>query len=381
MSTARQLESVIEMTSPVRAAAAEETAAYSPKSFDYYPWFDWLRIVLACAVMLSHDGLINQWNQSGNFAVQVFFALSGWLIGGMLLNLSSVDLPRFYFNRALRIWCPYFLALGILLAVAFTRDHLSAKWGEFVLYKVTFVYNLFGPPQLAQHSQDMPLSGTGNHFWSVNAEEQFYLLAPLVLVLAPSRYGRSVTVWVGIAIAAWLTATYASIVFGVLAALLAHRYGPYHTNGWVRSAFGAVAAASALCMVAGVKYELAAPICSVGLVLLFAAQGAQHSLGALVGGMSYPLYLNHWIGIFVFHGIFKHLGLMGDPVADFARHALSLGFSLGLAAYLYLHFDRRILANRARIYTRRRGQTAIVVAYAMIAIGICLGMVLSFYRG
>ena len=148
--------------------------ARGSRKTDYYPWFDWLRLGLACTVMVSHSGLL--WSQAGNFAVQVFFALSGWLIGGILLQLREDELPRFYFNRALRIWCPYFLALGLLITASLTlRDTPTYKWSEFVFYKSTFVYNLFGPPQLAQHQAEMPLAGTGNHFWSVNAEEQFYL--------------------------------------------------------------------------------------------------------------------------------------------------------------------------------------------------------------
>ena len=69
----------------------------------------------------------------------------------------------------------------MLVLVALLRDTISAKWLEFVFFKATFVYNLFGPWQLAAFRDYMPLKGTGNHFWSVNAEEQFYLLAPLLL--------------------------------------------------------------------------------------------------------------------------------------------------------------------------------------------------------
>ena len=138
----------------------------------YYPWFDWLRGVLAIAVMLKHDGLI-PWEHGGNFAVQVFFALSGWLIGGILIHLKPADLPRFYFNRAVRIWIPYYIAVGLLIAASLLRDPVTAKWLEIVFYKLSFVYNLFGTQQLANHVAEMPLRGTGSHFWSVNAEERF----------------------------------------------------------------------------------------------------------------------------------------------------------------------------------------------------------------
>lgn len=68
---------------------------------DYYPLFDWLRIILAIVVALGHDNVI-QWANSGNLSVQVFFALSGWLIGGILLNTPKGALPRFFFNRVTR---------------------------------------------------------------------------------------------------------------------------------------------------------------------------------------------------------------------------------------------------------------------------------------
>lgn len=60
----------------------------------YYPWFDWLRLVLALLVVSSHEGILNGFREAGNFGVQVFFALSGWLIGGFLLDRGPADLPR-----------------------------------------------------------------------------------------------------------------------------------------------------------------------------------------------------------------------------------------------------------------------------------------------
>jgi peptidoglycan/LPS O-acetylase OafA/YrhL len=71
----------------------------------YYPWFDWLRFGLALVVLFYLEGLFKSFH-AGNLAVQVFFALSGWLIGGILVKLQRKELPRFYVNRALRIW-PY----------------------------------------------------------------------------------------------------------------------------------------------------------------------------------------------------------------------------------------------------------------------------------
>lgn len=343
---------------------------------NYYPWFDWLRLALAGAVLLGHEGLIAAWPDAGNFAVQVFFALSGWLIGGLLLNTRKEELPRFYFNRALRIWCPYFLALALLVSASLLRDSVTAKWMEIVLYKATFVYNLFGTPQLATHVQEMPLAGTGSHFWSVNAEEQFYLLAPLLLVLAPPRFGRSVVVWIALALLAWVSETYASIVFGVLAAVVMHKHGAFHENHWTRVAAALVAALCAAGFAVGLHYESLAPICSIAVVLLLAVTGRQHPLGKIAGGMSFPLYLNAWVAVFICNALFKRIGIANA----FVHHAATIVLSLIIAAALYWNFDRRILQRRKDIYTPGRARAAITIAYTSVAIGIGVGLFLASRR-
>jgi peptidoglycan/LPS O-acetylase OafA/YrhL len=139
----------------------------APHASAYYPAFDWLRATLASTVFLSHSGAI-PWHAAADLAVQVFFALSGFLIRGILLACEGGDLPRFYFNRATRIWMPYGLAIALLALVTLLyRDPVTAKTLEFFLYKLTFVYNVFGPSQLATFHNQMPLRGTGNHFWSI----------------------------------------------------------------------------------------------------------------------------------------------------------------------------------------------------------------------
>jgi peptidoglycan/LPS O-acetylase OafA/YrhL len=349
--------------SAVKPFEAESSAA------NYYPWFDWLRLSLACVVLFTHMGLI-AWTQAGNFAVQVFFAMSGWLVGGVLVTLPRRELRRFYFNRALRIWCPYFIALTLLVGASLLRDHVTPKWAEFVFYKLTFVYNIFGQPQLAQHRAEMPLAGTGNHFWSVNAEEQFYLIAPLLLVLAPRRLGRSVITWVALAAVAWATKTYASIAFGVLAAVIVNTYGAFHKHYACRVAAGVAVALSTVAFVAGADYELVAPICATAVVLLLALKGRQHPLGALAGGMSYPLYLNAWVPAFVVTALLKHFGLANVLL----RETLILVLNLGFAAFLYWQIDRRVVASRPRLYTPKRAWFATTFAYGAVAAGVLVGL-------
>lgn len=348
------------------------TATTTLRAQTYYPWFDWLRIALACIVMLTHAGLM-AWHHAGNFAVQVFFALSGWLIGGVLLSTKSKDIPRFYFNRALRIWVPYFIGLLLIIAASLLHDAITHKWFEFIFYKFTFVYNLFGTQQLAQYTQLMPLQGTGNHFWSVNAEEQFYLLAPLLLVFAPSRFGHHVYTWLLIALLAWLSQYYASIVFGVTAAIIVKQYGAIHLSKFAKLIFIGVVASSFYGFMLQLNYMLIAPFCAIAIVMLLAIQGQQTPIGKFVGGMSYPLYLNQWVGVFVINAIYKHFNLQ-EPIS---KHLLIIALSLLVAAALYWWVDRRILVLRPSLYTPTRAKLVTKYAYASLVLGICVGFYLQ----
>ena len=342
----------------------------------YYPWFDWLRAVLAITVMMGHDGLI-PWRTSGDFAVKVFFALSGWLICGVLLRTERAQLPRFFFNRAVRIWAPYYLALVLLLAASLLREPVTAKWLEIVFYKMTFAYNWFGANQLATSVDAMPLRGTGNHFATVNAEEQFYLLAPILLVLLPARFGRSAIVWMLIAIAAWLSQEYASIAIGVAAAVVAHKVPNVFASARSRVILTIIAICAAYAIVVNYfPYQLVSPILAICIVLLLAVPGPHQAIGTIAGGMSYPLYLNHWIGVFVANFALKPFGLRDSVLA----HVVSNLLNIAIAVALYLYFDRRLLQRRAQWYTPVRGRWITIMAYSMVAVGLLVGAILLAQR-
>jgi peptidoglycan/LPS O-acetylase OafA/YrhL len=337
---------------------------------EYCPYFDWLRILLAAVVMLAHEEVIPTYGPS-YVAVQVFFALSGWLIGGILLKTRPAGLPRFYFNRVVRIWGPYYAALAILIGVSLLRDPVTPKWSEFVFYKCTFVYNAFGPPQLEQHRHDMPLEGSGNHFWSVNGEEQFYLVAPILLVVVSPLIGRAVCTWIAISLLSWcFIPLYASIAMGVTAAIVVSKAGPIHLNGTSRLIFSLVVVGAVGGIIAGWTYQALSPPFSIAVVLLLATLGQPTRLGAIVGGVSYPLYLNHWLGAFVAHAALKPFGMRDSAVS----HVLSITFSVFFAYFMYRLVDRPLLQRRSQYYTPARGQAAMLVAYGLVIVGLIVGL-------
>ncbi|HEX5658138.1 MAG TPA: acyltransferase [Polyangiales bacterium] len=354
------------------AARVTESRPSLRSAATYYPAFDWMRISLALMVMLHHADLF-PWGRLGHFRVQVFFALSGWLIGRILLRTSRADLPRFYFGRVIRIWIPYLLALALLIALSLLRQPITPRFLEFVLYKLTFVYNLFGTSQLASAQHEMPLFGTGNHFWSICAEEQFYLFAPLLLLVLPRGLGRSPWLWLALA----GSGLFSSISLGVAASLAHARWGALHLQPRVRLGLLVTLACGVtlLCVFDG-WYNQLVPLIAISIVLLLARPGAKTELGEFFGGMSYQLYLNHWIGLFVAHAVAERLGIR--PIAA----TLLLGFPLSftLAALLYVLVDKRALARRELWYTPARARVAMIAAYATTSVGLLAGALIALAR-
>ena len=339
---------------------------------DRYFLFDYLRIALAVGVFVAHadrSGLVPE--NFGNGCVQVFFALSGFLIGGILLGLTPRDLPRFYFNRCTRIWVPYGIAILILFAGTALRQSLrDPKLWEFFFYKATFVYNVFGPPQLAAFRDRMPLQGTGNHFWSICVEEQFYLVAPFVLLFLRKL---RVPILIGLVILnGFLPHSFSPISLGVLLALSRRRFGAWYLTP--RGAAACLAIAALGLAVLGLRpdtYTLVIGPIAVAVVALAARPGPTYRAGTILGGMSYPFYLNHWLGLFARKQAARVL-----HQGPFGASCVALLIALAIGFFHYQFIDRQVHLRRENWFTRRRGITACVVAILLVVIGLIGGLAL-----
>jgi peptidoglycan/LPS O-acetylase OafA/YrhL len=147
---------------------------------------DTLRAIAIAMVLLSHyNGFVAQASifgaigQAGWAGVDLFFVLSGYLIGNQLLAPAArgepLSLKAFFARRLLRTLPNYYAVLAVYLLL----PH-SPIWGKTmapVWNFLTFTQN-FG----------MMYGQTFTHSWSLCIEEQFYLLLPLaVLALVGSR--------------------------------------------------------------------------------------------------------------------------------------------------------------------------------------------------
>jgi len=121
------------------------------------------------------------------------------------------------------------------------------------------------------------------------------------------------------------------------------------------------------------RYELVSPFFAISVVLLLATEGKPSTVGRFLGGMSYPLYLNQWIGVFATHFALKQFGMRTSILATILSAATSLAF----CSFLYLVVDSQVIARRATWYSRRLGWTLAGVGYVLIAIGSVTGVCLA----
>jgi len=117
----------------------------------------------------------------GWIGVDLFFVLSGYLIGGQLLaplaREQSIKLGRFFARRVLRIMPAYF----VILAVYF----LLPSWREYPDMAQPLWKFLLSVQNIALHG------GTAfSHAWSLAVEDQFYLCLPFILLLV-NRWPRA----------------------------------------------------------------------------------------------------------------------------------------------------------------------------------------------
>lgn len=148
----------------------------------FYPQLNGLRFVFIFMVLLHHWGpqTLTERYRIGWTGVDLFFVLSGFLIGEILLREKeatenkSRSVRRFIMRRALRIFPLYYTA--VLLYSFFSND------GGMLIYNLTYTNNIFQAFHLNRVPEDFW------HIWSLCVEEQFYLLFPFLLFFVNRRY-------------------------------------------------------------------------------------------------------------------------------------------------------------------------------------------------
>jgi peptidoglycan/LPS O-acetylase OafA/YrhL len=155
----------------------------------HVPALDGVRGIAILLVLAAHfgGGVISQspiMRFAGNLmaggwvGVDLFFALSGLLITGILL--STIDQPEFYRSfygrRFLRIFPIYYLTLTVTLVISLASSH-PWRWDQYSFF-------IFANNVVVVFDDNVGFVGPGlilSAFWSLAVEEQFYLFWPYLI--------------------------------------------------------------------------------------------------------------------------------------------------------------------------------------------------------
>ncbi|MEO5684466.1 MAG: acyltransferase [Chitinophagaceae bacterium] len=266
----------------------------------------------------------------GWVGVDLFFVLSGFLIGSILIRNtgSSRYFSSFYLRRMVRIIPNYYLLLLIflvILSVPFFKDNyfltgnnVIPQWSYFAMLHNFYMAYL-------ENMGNTALSVT----WSIGIEEQFYIVFPLVVYFVNYKWLPVILV-AAIVAACFLRMGYKSWIpayvllpcrmdalsFGALVAWLNH----YHdlqvlVKKYFRLLIAVIAADMAACMYLYLKYEDLGPVKNslfaivFAIMLVFALTLKESWYGKIlrsnilvrIGTISYSLYLFHYLILGLFH--------------------------------------------------------------------------------
>jgi peptidoglycan/LPS O-acetylase OafA/YrhL len=310
---------------------------------------------------------------SGAYGVDLFFALSAYLITSLLLRereaTGRLDLRAFYLRRILRIWPLYltFVALAAIVAVLSHTQHLAMKYViGYTFLAGNWIYVFHGMPA----SFATPL-------WTVSIEEQFYLTWPVacrklsprriaalaIALLAVANLSRVVLAAFGASVQVMEFNTISRldpIALGTLLALFESKMfkldGP---KRWALIAGGlatwvAASAYSGSGMVGHTisqwRLVLTRPaIALASIVILLAALGSsqgffKNKVVIYCGKISYGLYVIHEFGRFL-ASYFVHAH---GPATIAAQDAIALSFTLVLAMISYRWLETPFLRLKDR---------------------------------
>lgn len=159
-------------------------------SIKYRPEIDGLRAIAVISVIIYH--LNENWLSGGFLGVDIFFVISGFLITGIIITeiqQNSFSFKQFYTRRIKRIYPAFITVMALVSFIAsaiFIYNDFN-KLRKTIELAITFLSNFY----LGLTQGYFDLSANENpvlHIWSLAVEEQYYLIFPLILILAYKKF-------------------------------------------------------------------------------------------------------------------------------------------------------------------------------------------------
>ena len=349
-----------------------------------------LAILMVAGTHMSNSNLPDAFAETairfGWLGVDIFFVLSGYLIGTELLKPvhagATPDLRVFYLKRCLRILPVFWLVVAAYVAFPILREgaSMAPPW-RFLTFTLNF-------------GLDVRTMRTFSHAWSLCVEEHFYLVLPvLILLLHRLRQPWLPALLVALILAGGMALRYSlwadwQAMGGKTVDFMRMLYYPsytrldgltlgvamaalrlFHRGAWTHYARPALTFPCGLLCLGVALYivkddgqilgELGSvvlyPLFSLGVAFILAAlleieakiQWARWSGLGFIAAISYSFYLSQKI---VFHadGLWLPKAWMHGWVAVFIYYATAIA----VATLLYLAVERPMLALRRRLLLR-----------------------------
>jgi peptidoglycan/LPS O-acetylase OafA/YrhL len=324
-----------------------------------------LRAIAVISVLLFH--LKVPGFQGGFFGVDIFFVISGYLITRNILadaRGGRFSFADFYIRRTRRIYPALAFTVGFtyIIAALWCSPPMFRELAKECTHALLSIANIQYWRQsfsyFAPNSDELALL----HFWSLSLEEQFYLVWPVLIVLA-HRINRAFTIVAKAGLASLIAAALVarsdpSAVFFLMPfriyefaigalVLLAEKRLPLSTAAaeGVQATGLVGTVASVLLFDSSMPHiEIAALIPCLGSAAMIWAGGVTRISAVLtnpvmvgIGAISYSLYLCHWPIIFFGRFIF------GEDANTPLAIAVMTALMIACAAAMYHLVERRFI--------------------------------------
>jgi peptidoglycan/LPS O-acetylase OafA/YrhL len=325
-------------------------------------------------------------------SLDIFFILSGFLIGGILLRTQNAPdyYKTFYRRRFFRILPLYYVWIAVFCVLYFVAQGWGlappqGHAGVFYLASYIFLFQSFFPAIVRSTYIVQPT-------WTLAVEEHFYLLAPLcvrrmssrrlvqsllaVIVLAPLfrgflfKYIGHRSDWADIAARIWPPCRADALALGMLLAIVwrspearawvqkhlpLFSWGMFVSSGFAIALDSLANANAHYCRFLKVSLGRSAVELACFCLIVFLICRPQSSFSRFLcsgvmrelGKISYCLYLVHWGVIWMIYRFLLH-ARFGDSLGmDFAMVPVALLISIGIAELSWNYFELPLLL-RAR---------------------------------
>ena len=389
------------------AAAAGVTKAHSHV---HVPALDGVRGAAVLLVIIYHFansfyviGFTNQLFSAlrvGWLGVDVFFALSGFLITGILLDTKNSPnyFKSFYVRRILRIFPLYYGAIALVLLLWAVLP-AAGVWGQRngVFSAASPFWTGFFLENLGLALHGPGATGVLTHYWSLAVEEHFYLIWPALVWLTSRRQllafavgatvlsivGRAAMWQQGLDIHAIFGATplrLDGLAIGAIAAILMRRERPPSPRLAIAVLVGALAMLALLMHLRGtveqydrVLWLFAYPLASIATAAALVGSVGGGALAQVLsvaplrwfGRYSYGLYVWHPIvGVLLFHSRFAILPASPTHWDILLAAVVAMAVNVGAAWLSFNLWEKRFLKLKRLFPAKVSDEPAAIAAAA-----------------